>query len=158
YVGKSRLRVGRNRRMLVDGLGSIIVAEQVLPRRVKSCVFLEVVRPIGNVDGIQAFLGRFDRVLINGCVNKAQVVNNLGCLGTLARTEESGDSNGGEQSYDRHHNHDFHEGEAPVFRGESLEHTRSSLSIYYLVRDARWRDFLDLVLTTHSLPLPPSRE
>src|SRR5207302_8835314 len=52
HVGKIRLRVGGNGRMRVDGLGAVVVAEQVLARCVVRCVFLKVIGTVREVDGI----------------------------------------------------------------------------------------------------------
>src|SRR5205085_3283898 len=94
-----------------------------------------------DVDGIAALLGCFNRILVHGGINQAKVVDDLRGLGALAGPQESRNGDGGEQGYDRHYNHDFHEGEAPAFGCEFLEHTRSA-SFYLLctARGARWRD------------------
>jgi hypothetical protein len=68
----------------VDGLGTVIVAKQILPGSEEDRVFLQVVSPIRDGDGIAGLLGCFDGVLINGGIDQAKVVDDLGSLEALA--------------------------------------------------------------------------
>ncbi len=54
----------------------------------------------------------FECPLLFGTVDQAQVVKTGTLLGTSARAQETGDSDGGEQSDDGDDNHDFHQRKA----------------------------------------------
>src|SRR5437763_11144323 len=125
HVRKHSFRVGRHGDMGVHRLWAVIVAEQVLTGNVESGIFFQIVGPIRYGYEIAGLLRGFDRILIHGGINKSKVVDDLGSLGALAGAQESRNGYGGEQGNDRYHNHDFHEGKAPAFGCEFLEHTRS---------------------------------
>ena len=66
YVRKIALGVSRNGNVRVDGLGTVVIAEQILAGSVEDRVFLQVVSPIRDGNGVAGLLGCFDGVLIDG--------------------------------------------------------------------------------------------
>ena len=65
-VGQTRLRVCGYDRMLVDGLGTVIVTEQILGGGVKGRIFLQIVGPVRDRNRVVGFLTSLDRVLFDG--------------------------------------------------------------------------------------------
>ena len=104
----------RGRWQRIDVLGTIGLTKEIRSGIVKDAVLLQVVGPVGYVDYCGGRSVRLDRVLIDGGIDQAQIVQNLARLRAFAGAEESGHGNCRQQGDNRDHDHDFHEGKAPA--------------------------------------------
>ncbi len=99
----------------VDSLCSVRRTEEIRTRVVQDTVFLHVLGPIGSSDHKAGGPIGLNSVLVDGTVDHAQVVKDLGSLRAFARAQESRNGYRGQQRYDCDHDHDFHQREAGVF-------------------------------------------
>src|SRR5206468_3944276 len=102
----------------IHGLRTVIVPENVFAGHVEVGPFLQVVRPIRSTDDRTAGFVVFDRILVDGGIDQAQVIDDAARLRAFAGAKEAGDRDGGEQSDDGHDNHNFDQGKAGSTRSE----------------------------------------
>src|SRR5580765_2033167 len=88
-VRQSVKRARRHDRQGVHGLSTVVILEQVLAAAVESGVLLQVLSPGRHWYGRASQFVVFDRILVDGGVDQAQVVNNAARLRALTGTEES---------------------------------------------------------------------
>ena len=104
----------RGLRQRIHGYGAVGRTKEIRSGVVKDRALLQVIGPIGYDHLKAARSVCFDRILIDGGVDQAQIVQDFGCLRAFAGTEESGHCNCRQQGDNRDYDHDFHEGEAPA--------------------------------------------
>ena len=107
HVGKNREIGGRDLRQSIDGLSSVRRPEQAVPAIIKKRPFLEIIRPIGDVDRITRLATGFNRVLVDRRIDHSQIVQDLRSLRTFASPKEAGDGNGRQQGDDGHDDHNL---------------------------------------------------
>ena len=93
-----------------DGLRVVSMPEEVCARVIQGRARLQVICPVSDRDDAPGPFVRFNGVLVDGGVDQAQIVEDLGCLRALTGSD-SGHRHNAENDgcYD---DHDFHEGEA----------------------------------------------
>src|SRR4051812_8462689 len=96
------------------------MTEQILAGYVEVGVLLDVLNPIVLADCGTADFRSFDRILIDGCVDHAQVVQNFARLRALTSAQETGNGDGRKEGDDRNYDHDFHQGETTTALGREF--------------------------------------
>jgi DNA-binding MarR family transcriptional regulator len=121
-IGERRFGRGGNRRQAIHGLRSVGLAEEIRASVVKDRTFFGVVSPVRYGDVRTALFVRLDRILIDGRINEAEIVQDLGSLRAFAGAEKAGNCNGGKESDDRHYDHDFNQRKAGTTSGLGMHH------------------------------------
>ena len=105
----------RDLRNGIDRLRTVSGAKEIRTCVIEDAVFLDVIGPIGDADHEAGGPIGFNCVLIDGSVDHAQIVKDLGSLRAFARAQESRNGYRGQQCDDCDHDHDFHQREAGMF-------------------------------------------
>ena len=106
----------------VNRLGAVGSTQKTVASVVKVRTLFQVVRPVRDIHRIPGTAVGFDSVLVNGSVDHTQVIKDSAGLGTFTSTEESGHGDRGQERDDRHHDHNFHESEAPAAFVKFVQH------------------------------------
>lgn len=128
--GSRELHASTNRRKGDNRSGA---AGELAAAAFKSGARLQVAPYVCPADSAGGDFVVLQCVLVDRGVDKAQLVENAGCLGTLARAHEVRHGDGREEGDDRHDDHNFNKGEAlAVFVYGKLHNIMSAFGFLYV--------------------------